>query len=91
MFSTKAQFEAKASTAFALGLLFSAVIHWSLLPLTLMATGAITLRRGRKFAVALSSLVIGATMLTATSGYLLGKQLALRDNLLESRAMQQAR
>jgi hypothetical protein len=91
MFSTKARFDDKTATAFALGLLFSAVIHWSLFPLTLIAISVLQLRRRQNLAIALSYLVLGAGMLTITGGYLLGKQLALRDNLLESQTMQQAR
>ncbi len=91
MFSTKAQFEDKIGTACALGLLFSAVAHWSIFPLTLAAIGALQLLRRQNLAIALSYLVIGAAMLAITTGYLLGKQLALHDNLLESQAKQQAR
>ena len=91
MFSTKARFDDKTAIAFALGLLFSAVIHWSLFPLTLIAISVLQLRRRQNLAIALSYLVLGAGVLTITGGYLLGKQLALRDNLLESQSMQQAR
>lgn len=91
MFSTNARFDDKTATAFALGLLFSAVIHWSLFPLTLIAISVLQLRRRQNLAIALSYLVLGAGMLTITGGYLLGKQLALRDNLLENQTLQQAR
>lgn len=91
MFSTKARFDDKTATAFALGLLFSVVIHWSLFPLTLIAISVLQLRRRQNLAIALSYLALGAGMLTITGGYLLGKQLALRENLLESQTMQQAR
>lgn len=77
----------RTDTIVLLGMVLALTIHWSLLPLALIAAGIMDLRRNETLAAI--SIGCGALLLLGGIGYALGKQAALRDNLLCQQTPQQ--
>jgi hypothetical protein len=77
----------RTDTIVLIGMALAFTLHWSLPPLAIIAAGVFDLRRNETMAAL--SICVGTLLLLLGIGYTLGKQAALRDNLLCQQTTQQ--